>query len=307
MKFIESSTTISKESSSELTNQNETVRVRTGIYKITNIITNKIYIGSAMNIYERYINHISMLRNNSHHSIHLQRAFNKYGENNFTFEIIEQCEENELISREQYYLNTLLFAQEFIKNGDKRFIKLGYNIKPSAGSNKGYKMTDEQIFNILEKHGRRIYAIDVNGNIVKEFISIKYAKEYFSLNSSGPILLSCKTRQLTKVLPQIGFLYKDDYYEGYIPNKITLSRKNNLNYTGETLKKPIHVYTTTGDFIETFSSHSECANKYNINPANLQRKINKINKKRMRNSKTLDLIFLNDKGKYIAQKLRTKI
>jgi group I intron endonuclease len=61
--------------------------IMTGIYKITNKINGKVYIGQSINIERRWKEHISDKRKNS--LIHL--AIEKYGEKNFNFEIIEEC------------------------------------------------------------------------------------------------------------------------------------------------------------------------------------------------------------------------
>jgi len=71
-----------------------------GIYKITNIINNKMYIGQSINMESRFKSHINSLKKNNHHNRHLQFAFNKYGENNFKFEIIIECNINELDDNE---------------------------------------------------------------------------------------------------------------------------------------------------------------------------------------------------------------
>lgn len=79
-----------------------------GIYKIANILTNDLYIGSSVNISKRFHAHKSKLLSNKHENIHLQRAINKYGMDNFIFEIIEYVQnKNDLIPREQYYLDIL--------------------------------------------------------------------------------------------------------------------------------------------------------------------------------------------------------
>lgn len=115
----------------------------TGIYKITNLINNKIYIGSAIRIDRRFYSHINQLNNKNHINSHLQNAFNDYGLNNFKFERLENVKhKTKLIEREQYYLDTLLFAQEYIKEKDPRFLELGYNINPTAGSNLGVKYSE---------------------------------------------------------------------------------------------------------------------------------------------------------------------
>lgn len=62
-----------------------------GIYKITNKINNKTYIGQSQNIEQRKNQHYTQLKNNSHTNNHLQSSFNYYGERVFTFEIIYKC------------------------------------------------------------------------------------------------------------------------------------------------------------------------------------------------------------------------
>lgn len=64
-----------------------------GIYKIQNSINGKVYIGSSKDIYRRWSDHKSSLKRNAHHSYKLQRAWNKYGADNFTFDIIQIVED----------------------------------------------------------------------------------------------------------------------------------------------------------------------------------------------------------------------
>lgn len=78
-----------------------------GIYKIENKLNGKLYIGSSYNINERKSKHYYDLRNNKHHSITLQRSYNKHGEDNFIFEIIEECLIENLLSKEIFYIEQL--------------------------------------------------------------------------------------------------------------------------------------------------------------------------------------------------------
>lgn len=78
-----------------------------GIYKIICTANGKIYVGSAKNLRERWRGHQKVLRKGSHHSIHLQNAWNKYGENSFIFEVIELVMPWSRIDREQYWLDKL--------------------------------------------------------------------------------------------------------------------------------------------------------------------------------------------------------
>lgn len=81
------------------------IQIMSGIYKITNIVNSKYYVGSSKDIHKRFEQHVHNLRLNKHCNQKLQHAWNKYGENNFVFEIIEECEIQKLYEREQYYLD----------------------------------------------------------------------------------------------------------------------------------------------------------------------------------------------------------
>ena len=78
-----------------------------GIYKIVNTINGKKYVGSAVNISTRWGIHKRELNNNTHHSIKLQRAWNKHGESAFEFSVIEECEpiKEILEEREQFWMD----------------------------------------------------------------------------------------------------------------------------------------------------------------------------------------------------------
>lgn len=76
------------------------------IYEIRNIITNDIYIGSTNNFKKRIWTHKRQLIKNKHHSIYLQRSVNKYGLNNFMFNILELAESKDLLKTEQHYIDS---------------------------------------------------------------------------------------------------------------------------------------------------------------------------------------------------------
>jgi len=81
--------------------------MKSGIYIFINKINQKCYIGSAVDLNHRRLDHLCLLRNNRHHSIHFQRAFNKYGENSFLWFKLEDSKKSELIKKEQYYMDIL--------------------------------------------------------------------------------------------------------------------------------------------------------------------------------------------------------
>lgn len=92
-----------------------------GIYKITSITSGKIYIGCASNVRTRINGHLYDLRKDKHNNSYLQRAWTKYGEENFIFEMIEKCDISNLHAREHYWVNELNCLDR----------STGYNLKPT--------------------------------------------------------------------------------------------------------------------------------------------------------------------------------
>lgn len=97
-----------------------------GIYKITSLINDKFYIGSAMCFAKRKGLHLFHLRKNKHSNAKLQRHFNKYGESDLVFELIKLCDPDHLIKCEQYFID---------------YLNPYFNIAKIAGSTKGYRHT----------------------------------------------------------------------------------------------------------------------------------------------------------------------
>jgi len=106
-----------------------------GIYCIENTLNGKKYIGQSTDINIRFINHKISLKNNNHHNQHLQNSWNKDGENAFIFSVVEECEENELDSREKYWFSIY----------DTLDYKKGYNIKEPERNGRHSNATKEKM------------------------------------------------------------------------------------------------------------------------------------------------------------------
>lgn len=114
-----------------------------GIYVIQNIVNNKIYIGSSNNIHKRKISHFGSLRRKKHRNRKLQYSFNKYGEENFVFCLIEKVEDlNELIIREQVWIDFFNPEYNIMPFADRRVFS-DETKKRLSESHKGNKHTDE--------------------------------------------------------------------------------------------------------------------------------------------------------------------
>lgn len=99
-----------------------------GVYEIRCSANGRAYIGSAVNIKRRWARHRYDLRSSAHANPHLQRAWNKYGEEAFEFSVIEECDAGCLLDAEQRELDR---------------IESGFNIRKKADSNVGLKTPED--------------------------------------------------------------------------------------------------------------------------------------------------------------------
>lgn len=123
------------------------------VYKITNTLNGKVYIGQTVDYRKRKVGHFSYLRRNAHRNRYLQKSFNKYGESSFKMGIIKECAVDELDKLEIYYMRKY-------NSIDKT---LGYNMVIGGNTNKSFpdyirqKMSRSQRGRIIsEEHRKRI-------------------------------------------------------------------------------------------------------------------------------------------------------
>ena len=80
--------------------------MQSGVYCFRNIVNNKIYVGSSVNVFRRKQEHLKALRTKKHFNTHMQYAFNKYGEANLEFTMLEEVvAHTQLVPREQYWID----------------------------------------------------------------------------------------------------------------------------------------------------------------------------------------------------------
>lgn len=141
-----------------------------GIYKILNKVNGNCYIGSSKWMYYRTKGHLSALRHGIHANKHLQNSWNKHGENNFEFSVVEICDECELMEREQHYIDELM--PEYNKTLDViRQI-------PSKESNKKHSETKSKMYkdgSLIPNGEKQIFQYDSDGNFIKSYRSMSIA------------------------------------------------------------------------------------------------------------------------------------
>lgn len=144
--------------------------MQTGVYRIVNLVNGKSYVGStARSFARRFTEHKHFLKSGKHQTITLQRAWNKYGEDFFIFQIIETCEPELCLKSEQFWMD---------------FLNPEYNICRVAYSSLGTKSSPEtraKISKALKKHCEspearaRLKSISKLANISPE-IKAKFGK-----------------------------------------------------------------------------------------------------------------------------------
>lgn len=166
-----------------------------GIYKITNKVNNKCYIGQSVNIERRWHEHKTRANkewtgNHEHYSI-LSRAIRKYGIQNFEIELIEECPAQELDKKEIYYIS--YFNSQ---------VPFGYNLSAGGSQKQRTKLTDEQYESLIYElaNTKTPYReLALKYNITLQYISyINVGKYLYNERLEYPIR---KTQKHYKSLP----------------------------------------------------------------------------------------------------------
>ncbi len=148
--------------------------LKRGVYKIVNISTGKYYVGSTiMTFLKRWYHHQSLLRSGKHKNTYLQNSYNKYGDNDFEFQIIEVCDKDQCLVREQYWLDKLNCTNK----------DLAYNINSNATNVTSKEVIEKRRQTMIRKyasgefdHLKEIQRNRIPWNKGKSYISTDHLK-----------------------------------------------------------------------------------------------------------------------------------
>lgn len=194
----------------------------TGIYLIRNITNGKFYVGSAVDIKKRWSKHKWSLKKNHHENLHLQRAWNKYGDSSFVFETYLECSKENLRPIEQYLLDAFVGTEQC------------YNIAIDASvPARGLKHSAETIQKrseslkgrlLSEEHKRKI-GLSNRGNVFSE-----KARQNMSISHLGYVMSDSQKQKISASLQGINGpltkLSESDVLEirsRYIPYVVSLN------------------------------------------------------------------------------------
>lgn len=152
---------------------------RSGIYCIVNNKTQKKYVGSSKNLYQRLLVHRAMLRKGNHANSKLQNSWDKHGEESFTYLILEYCPEEDLLRQEQYYINTIKPWYNVVLSVEE--VRISEESKSKMSITRKARLASGEI-PIYQK--KRIYRYSLEGVYIDEFESIKQASQVLNISQS---------------------------------------------------------------------------------------------------------------------------
>lgn len=239
---------------------------RSGIYCWTNSITGKSYIGSAKDLNNRFSTYYSpdaLIKHLNRHSSSIYGAILKYGISKFSLDILEYCESNLLIEREQYYIDLLNPEYNILKIAGSRLgHKVSKETKVKIGiASRGRKHTIETIDKLRQRNkivkpetilklslrslGVSVKIFDILSNLSYQFSSITKAAEF----------LNIKRENMSKILDG------NENYEG-------------LTFQFELKDLRIQIFDSKFQLIEILDSRAKISKIYNIPSSTLSYYIN---------------------------------
>lgn len=238
------------------------------VYKITNTVNNKCYIGITNDLSNRIKDHIRFSINDYHIKSYIHKAIKKYGVENFTVDILENCSsDKELNEKEVYYIN---FHNSFDS-------KNGYNL--TMGGERELPNEETIKKKILSSNKVKVAQYDLDGNLLATFNSVKEAGR--ELNISDSDIHRCHKNSKSRN----GFMFKK-YNEipefkisPYRSNIAEVVRNLRLGKKASNCVKCKLINKVTNEIVEA-SSIEELADKVKLHTTTLHKIYkNKTNKK----------------------------
>lgn len=221
--------------------------MKSGIYYILNITNNKVYIGQSKNIVARLKEHKRDLKAFRHINWHLQKSYEKYGDSNFEYGVLEFCDIDKLDEKEIHYIKSLGSMNRYkgynLKDGGSRTIFSQETLAKMSANRKALCQDESYLIQmswarseLSEEQVRNIKTMLFNGNLVED-IANKFNATY---------------NQVRHIKDNHSFAFVLPEYNYYIKHREEIHRKRN--------KKIIMRMYREG------CSFKEIAENLNINP-----------------------------------------
>lgn len=268
---------------------------KNGVYYLRHLDRpNKIYIGSSyrpnnkrgrIGIYYRFLEHLSRLKNNNHHSFYLQNVCNKYGIDNLRCGIvdIDDITPINIIEKEQFYIDKY---KSYDSNFGFNMSKSAFGASPSEEQrlqssirmtkNNPMKNPDivKKMADSMRKNSLVLLQYSISGEFINEYRGIETAAK--AVNTDPSNIFRAAVGQTKSSADYIWF-YKNDFTEdlliekvkiyntSYKPSKETVEKRSILQ------RKKISKFNLNNVIIETYDSVKEAAEKNNLYSGNISR------------------------------------
>lgn len=201
------------------------------IYKITNKINNKVYIGQVYNksIYDRFDRHVKEANPNSRS--YIDRAINKYGVENFVVEQIDEASSLEELNQKEIYWIKFYNSTDHTK---------GYNLTQGGDGGNTYLCKTEEELDLIKERiskankgknnglSKQIKALNIKTNELLHFECLADCCNYFNHKQKGTFVKHCENKAFCLWKGEWVFAYEDNEFNTNLPEKYDSSlRKGN--------------------------------------------------------------------------------
>jgi len=200
--------------------------IKSGVYKITCLANNRVYIGSSNNIHRRIIEHKSDLKLNKHHNRFLQKDYNKYGLSAFQFDVVCYCDVDKLLLKEQQIIDKY------------KIISRDYN-NITQNKHKNYEKNT-----MLESKYNLFYDLNSSSNYNLFSTDLKH-RSYMAKDNKGcnnPMYNKTHTNKTKQLISEHNSMNRKDIRE-----KVSKTLRDKTYYGVDVLNEYRKLYLETGN------------------------------------------------------------
>ena len=228
-----------------------------GIYIISNMVNGKFYIGSSVDLKKRKRDHLRELRNNIHRNERMQKSFNKYGEKNFKFEVIEIYNDKKTLRERE---------QDFINETKCHDLYIGFNINRLATGGGNHGETNGNFGNRGGKNhlSKRFAQIDIETlEVVRIWDSSMDIKRELGVHGGNICKIS--------LLVSRDNIWKKSHGYYWCYEKDLDMIQDKVDFVHSQHKEVLQIDIKSRKILNTFSKIQDAAKKNEINCENISR------------------------------------
>lgn len=261
-----------------------------GIYKITNLLNGKCYVGQSIDIEKRWAEHKSIYNHPRCSNYHIYRAFRKYGIENFSFSVIEECEQSLLNEREKFWIqhyNSFECGYNMTVGGDgtemisrsdiHELWDDGFSVSDIATKIDCSPVTVSRVISCYDKydkaesmrrgkvwHRKPVAQYGLDGVHIRDFDSISSASNVTGISSDG--ISACCNKRLKSAG---GYMWSFD-----IENEVERYEDIAHSYLGK--RKSVLQYTKDNQLIGKYKNLSDAQRQTGVGRLTISRACNGV-------------------------------